>query len=57
MVYYNNHYTSYTERDPYFLTVGWEVVDTEASDGSTTPSILWSQPEVVLYDRSDHTDR
>ena len=57
MVYYNNHYTSYTERDPYFLTVGWEVVDNEGSDGSTTPSILWSQPEVVLYDRSDHTDR
>ena len=58
MVFYNNHDTSYTSRDPYWLSVGWEVIDSEqTAEAGHNPSILWSQPEVALYDRADHTDR
>ena len=57
-MFYNNHELSYLSRDPYWLSVGWEVRDGEGGNsGNNTPSILWSQPEVVLYDRLDHTDR
>ena len=35
----------YFDRDPYWLSAGFE-----SADGR----ILWSQPEVILYDRADH---
>ncbi len=56
LLFYNNYDHSYTSRDPYFLSIGWEVLDGEGGNNNT-PSILWAQPEVVLYDRVDHTDR
>ena len=48
MLYNNNDCASYTctnfasPRDPYWLTCGWEVPG---------HGILWSQPEIVLYDK------
>ena len=69
LLFYNNHFLSLGKngtRDPYFLSVGWET-RTEAkrgnedngggAEGVGNPTILWSQPEVVLYDRWDHKDR
>lgn len=53
LLYYNNHNTGFTARDPYWLSAGWEV----AGVGSAPPTVLWSQPEVALYDAGDHTDR
>jgi hypothetical protein len=49
-LYYNNHKTGYAanSRNPYWLAAGHEV------DGST---ILWSQPEIALYDLLDPADR
>ena len=44
MLYYNTKSGGSFGRDPYWLTSGLEVNDT----------ILWSQPEIVLYDRSYH---
>jgi len=44
MLYYNNKNGGSFGRDPYWLSCGIEVNDT----------ILWSQPEIVLYDRSFH---
>ena len=44
LLYYNNNGGGWYGRDPYFLACGREVViDNEAT-------ILWSQPEIVLYD-------
>lgn len=40
-------------RDPYWLSAGWEV----AGGGGAPPTVLWSQPEVALYDADDHTNR
>jgi hypothetical protein len=45
MLYYNNIGGGWNGRDPYFLSCGREVVDESGFD------ILWSQPEIVLYDR------
>jgi hypothetical protein len=42
MLYYNNAGSSFGQRDPYWLTAGLE---------SREHGILWSQPEIVLYDR------
>ena len=53
MLYYNNHVKSYLSRDPYWLCAGWEV---GASSGMP-PTVLWSQPEVILYDRDNHANR
>ena len=46
MLYYNNPGGGWYGRDPYFLSCGREVV---YEDGRF--DILWSQPEIVLYDR------
>lgn len=46
LLYYNNAGGSFSQRDPYFLAAGVEV----AGHG-----ILWSQPEIVLYDRYNRT--
>lgn len=42
LIYYNNHGAA---RNPYWLSVGLETEDGE---------ILWSQPELVVYDRDTH---
>jgi len=47
LLYYNNNMKTYLNRDPYWLAAGWE----------TNGTVLWSQPEVVLYDAMDHTNR
>lgn len=47
LLFFNNNMKSYLNRDPYWLAAGWEVNGT----------VLWSQPEVVLYDAMDHTNR
>ena len=44
MLYYNNKNGGSFGRDPYWLSCGIEFNNT----------ILWSQPEIVLYDRSFH---
>jgi len=49
MLYYNNHGGGWYGRDPYFLACGREVEGTFGPKG--LPEILWSQPEIVLYDR------
>eukprot|EP00040_Diaphanoeca_grandis_P019268 m.101663 g.101663 ORF g.101663 m.101663 type:complete len:791 (+) comp27342_c0_seq1:36-2408(+) len=50
LVFYNNAHISYAgdSRNPYWLSVGHEV------SGST---VLWSQPEIVLYNNTDPIDR
>jgi hypothetical protein len=48
MLFYNNAGASFGQRDPYWLTCGHEVPGTDHG-------ILWSQPEIVLYDRYGHT--
>lgn len=45
LLYYNSAWEGYANRDPYWLTSGIEANGT----------VLWSQPEVGLYDRSIHT--
>eukprot|EP00947_MAST-08B_sp_MAST-8B-sp1_P002132 g2132.t1 len=49
MLFYNNAGGGYVGRDPYWLTAGIEA----KVDAVTT--VLWSQPEVALYDRDIHT--
>jgi len=49
MLYYNNGGGGWYGRDPYFLSCGREVDGTFGPSG--LPEILWSQPEIVLYDR------
>ena len=41
LIYYNNHGAA---RNPYWLSAGLEVAG----------EILWSQPELVIYDRDTH---
>jgi hypothetical protein len=53
LLFYNNHVKTYLSRDPYWLAAGWEV----ASHDGRPASVLWSQPEVALYDDGDHGDR
>jgi len=50
MLYYNNGGGGSYGRDPYFLTIGREVIVTELT-GIKKPEILWSQPEIIIYDR------
>lgn len=49
MLYYNNGGGGWYGRDPYFLSCGREVNGTFGPTG--LPEILWSQPEIALYDR------
>lgn len=53
LLFYNNNAKDYLQRDPYWLSAGWEV----AGDAGAPPSVLWSQPEIVIYDAADHADR
>jgi hypothetical protein len=46
LLFYNNAGSSFGQRDPYWLAAGVE---------HKTAGILWSQPEIVLYDRYQHT--
>jgi hypothetical protein len=67
LLYFNNNYKTYLNRDPYWLSIGWEVAPLASGSVGTSvpavsavpavPAILWSQPEVVLYDATDHQDR
>jgi len=54
LLFYNNNVRTYTARNPYWLSVGWEVAGVPLK---SPPTVLWSQPEVVLYDADDHSDR
>eukprot|EP01052_Picozoa_sp_SAG31_P019126 SAG31_NODE_1383_length_8578_cov_3.660573_11_plen_566_part_00 len=47
LLFYNNAGSQFGQRDPYWLTCGHEVPGTDHG-------ILWSQPEIVLYDRYAH---
>ena len=83
MLYYNNKGGGWYGRDPYFLTIGREVVGSATTNGVShsfwcfhvficvslvfltlvcfsprsfmfaqeLPEILWSQPEIAVYDR------
>ena len=53
LLYFNNNGKSFVSRDPYWLAAGHEVPGVAGGP----PTVLWSQPEVALYDASDHTDR
>ena len=48
LLFYNNAGNSFGQRNPYWLACGIEA----AGSG-----ILWSQPEIVIYDRYNHGDR
>ena len=48
LLFYFNGATNYNSRNPYFLSAGIE---------SSDRTIRWSQPELVLYDRNDPTER
>ena len=50
LLYYNNHKTNYAgdSRNPYWLAAGHEVPG---------GAVLWSQPEIALYDGLDAADR
>jgi len=48
LLYYNNAGNSFGQRNPYRLACGIE------APGS---GILWSQPEIVIYDRYNHGNR
>jgi len=55
LLYYSNSETGYSggSRNPYWLALGTEVAP--AAGGA--PDVVWSQPEVVLYDRLYPEDR
>ena len=48
MVFYNNYVKTYTNRDPYFLTVGWEVMDGEGADSTTCSKTNRSQCRLIV---------
>lgn len=52
LLYYNNHKTNYADnsRNPYWLAAGHEVP-------GGTGAVLWSQPEIALYNGLDAADR
>eukprot|EP00038_Savillea_parva_P004161 m.134704 g.134704 ORF g.134704 m.134704 type:complete len:790 (-) comp11396_c1_seq4:1552-3921(-) len=53
LLFYNTHAQSYESRNPYWLSAGVEV----ASKPGAPATILWSQPEVIIYDAENHDDR
>ena len=46
LLFYNNAGDAFGQRDPYWLACGIE---------NKREGILWSQPEIVLYDRFEHS--
>lgn len=53
LLFYNNHAQSYLSRDPYWLACGVEV----PSHAGRPPTILFSQPEIIIYDAVNKDDR
>lgn len=53
MLFYNNGAKSYLSRNPYWLAAGVEV----AATAGAPPTILWSQPEIAIFNPVDHGDR
>ena len=53
LLFFNNNAKSYLSRNPYWLAAGHEVPGTAGAP----PTVLFSQPEIALYDGNDHTDR
>jgi hypothetical protein len=59
LLFYNNFKKSFSgdSRNPYWLSCGEEHSGSDKDGNKTKATVLWSQPEIALYDRDDHSDR